>query len=135
MKIKDLKPEQVVWMTMRRRMGHTMMKSTDVFSVRIIKVHLAEPPESDYVVASWNNNRPERFYANNVKHWRKDKPVMVRTTLGSQRRATRQEIKEMKEKEAFRIAGQTTGWLGAIHDAGDEKKERANATPEEASAG
>jgi hypothetical protein len=96
MKIKDLRPGQTVWMTMRRRMGCTMMKSTDVFSVRVIEVHLAEPPASDYVVASWNYNRPERFYANNVRHWRKDKPVMVRTTLGSQRPATRKEIEAMK---------------------------------------
>lgn len=94
MKMEGLKPGQVVWSVERRKLGNTELRTTSVFAVVVKEVCLDAP--SPHVVASWNGNRPQRFYRRGVSRWRKDKPLTVSTGLGA-RLATRDEIKAMKE--------------------------------------
>jgi hypothetical protein len=77
MKIEQLKPGQVV------------------YSVLIVEID----PEYKFVTASWNGNRPQKFFPRTVSKWRKEKPVLVSMGMsGMKRLATREELKEMKAK-------------------------------------
>jgi|SRR5271157_6370252 len=94
MKISQLSVGQVVYNVQRRKMGNTTISDTCVFSILVKEID----PAGQYVIASWNCNPPERFYARSVSKWRKEKPMMVKSGFGSQRLANRAEIKLMKEQ-------------------------------------
>jgi hypothetical protein len=51
-------------------------------------------------MASWNTNPPTRHYEHTIRKWRENKPLMIRTTFGSYRLATREEIAAHKAKQA-----------------------------------
>ena len=67
MKISQLQPGQIVYNVIRRKMGNTTLRTTGVFSIRVVEVRTNQGkydtgvPISDYVLASWNGNRPEKF--------------------------------------------------------------------------
>ena len=94
--IQKLQPGQVVYNLVRRAMGNTTMKTTSVYSVRIIEVH------EDYVIASWSGSPTKKYFKREVSKWRTNKPTLRNTFTGSQRLATRTEIKEAKEKGTLR---------------------------------
>lgn len=76
--INRLKPDQIVWTLIRRRMGNTTATRQDLFSVRIIEVHV----EEGYVIASFNGNKPDRYGLINIKKWRVKKPEPKGTRMG-----------------------------------------------------
>ena len=94
MKIEKLQPGQVVFNVVRQNMGNTTMKTTSVFKVYIKEID----PEKQWVLASWNGNPARKFYKRTVSKWREKKPVMIKSPMGSQRLATREEIKAMEQK-------------------------------------
>jgi hypothetical protein len=113
MKIEKLLPGQVVYSVERRKMGNTTMKTTSVFKVRIVEID----PEKQWVLASWNGNTPSKFYRRTVGKWREKKPVMIIGNFGSQRLATREEIKAMEQAKKLReiedrIKGHVEGFEG-----------------------
>jgi hypothetical protein len=94
MKIESLTVGQTVWNVRRYGMGNTTLRSTAVYTVRIVEIDL----ERGRVKASWNGNTPEWFYGKSISTWKKNEPVMVETAFGARRLATREELKAIKER-------------------------------------
>lgn len=90
-KFEKLAPGMTVYDVGRTRMGNTTMTTVSVWHVSIISVD----PETRTVMASWNGNRPQRYYGHGMRSWRLAAPMLVRSGLGS-RLATREEIKAAK---------------------------------------
>jgi len=84
----------MVYSVERQKMGNTTLTTMSVFSVRIVEID----PEKQWVLASWNGNTPRKFYKHAVSKWRGKKPAMISGIFGSQRLATREEIKAMGQK-------------------------------------
>jgi hypothetical protein len=108
MNIKNLQPGQTVWNVQRQKMGNTTISTVAIFPVRIVEVHPREEGSmhSEYVLASWNGNRPERFYSRTIRSWKKTKPETVNTGFDGYRRrlATREEAKVIRAERAANIA-------------------------------
>lgn len=66
--ISRLKPGQIVWRVLRRKMGNTTVSCGDLFQGKIVEVH------EDHVIASWNGNKPEKFYPHQIKNWKVNRP-------------------------------------------------------------
>lgn len=92
MKISSLTVGQEVYDVHSCRMGNTTIRTMGCWTVRIKEVD----PEGRFVVASWNHNAPEKFWAGSVKKWRAKKPIFIKSGLFGQRLATRAEIKAMQ---------------------------------------
>lgn len=118
MKISQLQVGQVVYNVMRRKMGNTNISDTAVFKIVVKEID----PAGQWVLASWNFNAPEKFRERSVSKWRKEKPMMVKSVMGSERLATRAEIKAAKEKKAAEVAAQTQGYIDVIHKLGEEER-------------
>lgn len=101
MKIEKLQVGQTVYMTMRRQMGNTMLKTTSVFPVRIVEINLvgsqAHGDGYPNVLASWNNNPARKYYQSEVSKWKEKKPVLVHSLVGSSRLATKEELKAIAD--------------------------------------
>jgi hypothetical protein len=98
-------------------MGNTTMRSTGVYSVRILEVDVA----GRLVRASINCNPP--VWTRRYGTWKEKRPVLVKANLfGKMRLANRTELNEMKVKEAARIAAQTAGYAEAIRKSAEEAK-------------
>ena len=63
MKIEKMTPGMVLHEHGRAR---DLMRTPGSWTVKITEVH----PEHDYVVASWNSNRPERIYRHRAEKWK-----------------------------------------------------------------
>lgn len=94
MKIEKLQPGQVVYSVERRGFGNTTMKTTSVFKVQIIEID----PEKQWVLASWNSNPARKYHKRTFGKWRATKPLMITSGMGTQRLATREEIKAMSKE-------------------------------------
>lgn len=92
MKLESLKPGMVVYDVGRTKMGNTTITTVSVWMVRIVSVDA----ERRTVVASWNTNRERTCYEHQWKKWRLKKPVLVRSSFGRARLATREEQAAMK---------------------------------------
>jgi hypothetical protein len=93
MKFESLKPGMTVWSLRRYGVGNTTMRSWGTYGVRIVEVH----PEDQSVTASWNNNEPQRYSKRGWQKWKLNKPVLINTGFNTYRKATREEIKAMKQ--------------------------------------
>ena len=89
MKIADLKPGMRVWNTMRYKMGNTTISTLGAYQIHVYSVF------DDHVMASWNGNQIQKYYAHQVAKWKKAEPIMVRECLGSHRLANREEKKQI----------------------------------------
>jgi hypothetical protein len=89
MKIKDLKPGQTVYSVIRHKMGNTRLSTIGVYPVEVVSIDEA----AGIVMGQWNGNPPRSFLVNNLKGWRKSKPLLIRDIGGRSRLATREEIK------------------------------------------
>jgi len=68
------------------------MRTKSLYRIHIHEVDLA----ARQVKASWNNN-PQRTYGEySVRKWRLKEPMMIKSHFGSERLATRAEIKAAK---------------------------------------
>jgi hypothetical protein len=74
--LSKLKPGQVLFDAQSRRMGNTTLRSMDTFRVRIDEVF------SDHVIASWNGNRPIRYWRKEIVKWRISNPYVVKQRFG-----------------------------------------------------
>lgn len=70
--ISRLKPGQVVYSVQSQR---TMRAC---FSVTIVEID----PAGQWVLASWNGNRPQKYREHNVKSWKVKKPEPKSTRFG-----------------------------------------------------
>ena len=91
--INKLKPGQVLWSVESGRMGNTMCRTKSLFTVVVKEVHL----DKGYIVASWNGNPARPMYR--IEQLRTTKPMMITSVMGTQRLATRAEVKAAKQKE------------------------------------
>lgn len=98
MKLERMKPGQIVYDVQRRRMGNTLLSTIAVYEVRILEVHISpQGGGSSYALASWNHNRPEKYYRGAAERWKPKPPILIETgMMGQKRRATREEIAAMK---------------------------------------
>ena len=92
MKLTSLNPGMVVYDLKRRRMGNTSVVTHCVYKVRVIEVH------DNHILASWNGNSPVKIFESGVARLKKNEPVMIRSTMGYSRPATRAEKEEIKSK-------------------------------------
>lgn len=83
----------MVYDVQRQRMGNTSMRTTSVFRVHIREID----PEGNWVVASWNGNAYRKFYKGSVAKWKENKPILIRSSFGSHRVATREELKAIAD--------------------------------------
>ncbi len=89
--ISKLKPGQVLYDVSRVCMGNTAARTIAVRLVHVVEVH------DDHIVASWNSNSPREYSEHQVKHWKVQKPSVVKSTYGfGMRLATRDEIQVAK---------------------------------------
>lgn len=95
MKFEKLQPGMVVYDVGRQKMGNTTMTTVAVWSVTIVSVDA----ETRSVMASWNGNRPSRYYEGSCKKWRETRPLLVRSGFGAYRLATKEEIASAREAQ------------------------------------
>jgi hypothetical protein len=88
MKISKLQVGQVLYGTERRKMGNTTTNTTTVFPIKVTEID----PEGNWVLASWNHNRPQKFRQTAVNRWKLTKPVLTTYAFGHARLATKAEI-------------------------------------------
>ena len=97
MKLKDLKPGDVLYDCHSHKMGNTTIKSYGVWSVKIIEVF------DSHALVSWNGNTPERYYENRVKSLLREKPVLVSCGfMGKMRKETKEERKSRLALESVK---------------------------------
>ena len=77
----------------KQKVGNTTMTSVCVWPVTIVEID----HDKETVIASWNCNKPQKFYPHSWSKWRLKKPVMVSCGFGRNRLATREEIKSLAE--------------------------------------
>ena len=95
MKIESFHREMIVYDVHSHFMGNTKMRTVGVWTVRIISIDL----EKQIVVASWNGNEPRHYHKRSWSKWRFKRPVLITNSCGQSRLATREELKELKEKK------------------------------------
>jgi hypothetical protein len=92
--LSKLKPGQVLFDVQKRLMGNTTLRDTAIFRVRIDEVF------SDHVIASWNGNRPGKYWRKEIAKWRTSKPYVVNEKFGPSiiitRLATKLEVETAK---------------------------------------
>ncbi len=76
--ISRLKPGQVVYSLKRQLMGNTQISIRACFPVTIIEID----PAGQWVLASWNGNRPQKYREHHVKGWKVRKPEPKSTRFG-----------------------------------------------------
>lgn len=62
-----VKPGDILYDCHTHRAGNTKMRVMGVWQVRVISVDEA----GGFVVASWNGNKPERYYTSSIRRWRR----------------------------------------------------------------
>lgn len=68
--ISRLKPDQVVYSVVRRKMGNTKIMKGDLFTVKIFEVNI----EEGWVIASHNGNPRQKYWEGSFKNWKVKKP-------------------------------------------------------------
>lgn len=89
MKMEKLKPGATVYSVGRHKMGNTTLSTVSVCPVQVVEVDL----EKRRVLARWNHNQAKTFYERDVAKWREQMPMLIRSSFGSARLATREERK------------------------------------------
>lgn len=89
MKFEKLQPGMTVYKVGRMRMGNTTLMTTGVWPILILSID----KEKRCVVASWNTNPPRAYHERTISKWRIKRPLLIRTAMGTQRLATREEQK------------------------------------------
>jgi hypothetical protein len=74
------------------KMGNTTMTTVAVWSVQIVSVDA----EKRTVTARWNGNAERKYFEGDIKRWRENRPMLIRSPMGRARLATREEIKAAK---------------------------------------
>ena len=74
--INRLKPGQVVYDIQRQKMGNTTVSRGVLYEVKILEVH------EDFVLASWNSNKPQKYFLRSIQAWRVKKPEPKGTIFG-----------------------------------------------------
>lgn len=68
------------------------MRNTTMTTLRLYEVHVLElDAEKERAFASWNTNAPKWYSAEQIKGWKKNKPLLIRSPMGSYRKATKEE--------------------------------------------
>lgn len=68
--ISKLKPGQILYDKHKYKMGNTNISTWGLWHVKVLEVH------EDYIVASWNGNRPEKMYSQRVSKLKVKEPKM-----------------------------------------------------------
>ena len=68
--INKLELNQIVYDVQRQKMGNTTIRIGRLFTVKIIEI----APDKSYVIASWNNNSPRKYYSTQIKKWKTSEP-------------------------------------------------------------
>lgn len=80
-------------------MGNTTIKTTSMWTVRIISVN----PDNETVEASWNNNGAQTYGKRIWSKWRETAPVFIKSKFSiHQRLATKAEIAALKIPQKFK---------------------------------
>jgi hypothetical protein len=93
MKFDKIAPGMVLYDVHSHKMGNTALGTIGVWKVVITEVDT----ERRRAMASWNGNKPQIYYEREIERLKAKAPVLIRTAFGRMRRATREELKAMKE--------------------------------------
>lgn len=93
MKIEHLKVGTIAYTVTRTNAGNTKLKTVLVHSVVVTEIH------EKYVMASWNGNKPKKFYESAVAKWKKNEPMLIKQAFGTYRLATKEEKKALLENK------------------------------------
>jgi hypothetical protein len=74
--ISRIRPDQVLFTVRRQKMGNTTMKQTVYHRVTVREID----PEGRFVIATWNGNAPEKFYASEVARWKVSDPRLKKAS-------------------------------------------------------
>ncbi len=96
MKLEKLKPGMVVFDLWRHKMGSTTIPTLSIVKVCIISID----PEKRTATAHWNYNDARTYGETKIARWHEKEPLLIRSTAGHARRATRDEIRAYKAKLA-----------------------------------
>ncbi len=92
MKFDKLKIDTEMYDVHSYKMGNTTMRSLGVWSVKVVEIDF----EKRRALCCWNGN-PARWYSErNIEKLKQNKPVLISTAFGGQRRPTREELAEIK---------------------------------------
>ena len=85
---------QTLYKTYKEKMGRTTMSTTRVSEITITEVNV----EEGFIRYKSRFSYTSKMSANTLKLWRVSKPVLISSFTGSQRLATKAEIKKMREE-------------------------------------
>lgn len=105
MKLEKLQPGMTVYDVGRTKMGNTTLSTVSVWGVHIVSVDA----EKKTVVARWNGNPERTYYSGTWSKWREKRPLLIRTSMGAQRLANREEIAAAKAAALVTPNAQVTG--------------------------
>lgn len=93
MKFEKIEPGMVLYDVHSYTMGNTRIRSLGTWTVRVVSVDR----ERRLAVVSWNGNPPQTWYERNLRKLKAVRPMLVRTSWGAYRRATKDEKKRRDE--------------------------------------
>lgn len=92
-KINNVEVGQVLYKTYKTKMGNTTMSTT-----RLSQIVITEVNEFQGYIKYKSGNFERRMSRSQMSSWRVKRPILVEGFTGSQRLATREEIKKMREE-------------------------------------
>ena len=92
MKFEKLKPGMVVFDLWRHKTEDSTISTISIVKVCIISID----PGARTATAYWNNNSARTYSESKISRWHEKEPLLIRSTAGHARRATRDEIRAYK---------------------------------------
>ena len=73
--ISKLKVGQILYDKHKYTMGHTTIRTYGLWEVEVCEID----PNNEFILASWNGNKPQVMYENEVKKLRVKEPEMTKS--------------------------------------------------------
>lgn len=68
--LSKIKPGQILWSVIRRKMGNTSMSTDSLHKVKVLEVDI----EAGFALVSWNGNAPTKYYERQLKSLKVNEP-------------------------------------------------------------
>lgn len=102
MKFEKIQPGMVLYDVHSQKMGNTSLRTLGTWSVKVHEVDSVRRR----ALCSWNGNRPEWWSELRLSKLKDKRPILIRTSSGTYRRPTKEELAQIKASASSSETGQ-----------------------------